>query len=132
MKTWSRWKPIPYERRQWGDAIRGGIAFGIITSLPAGALTVLVVLVTRSSPLTIPAAIAASVVTVSGGAFLGARFGWVYGIKARGDFYMSRYARIRCRYCDYDLTGSVSDFCPECGGPLRPAQIRYRNDRARS
>ena len=30
-----------------------------------------------------------------------------------------------CRKCDYNLTGSVSEICPECGTPRTPRNIRY-------
>jgi hypothetical protein len=116
---------LPHERRRWSDAVRGGLAGGILASFPATAMVALaVVLIGWLFPLLLMLLASAWVIGV--GVWVGASCGWVYGITARHDFYLARYLRSHCRRCGYDLTGGRAESCPECGQPLRPAQVRHR------
>ncbi|MEM9916168.1 MAG: hypothetical protein AAF911_14530 [Planctomycetota bacterium] len=125
MRRWWRAQPLPVSARRVSDVVRGGLAGGIIASLPAGVLAPLVALAFGPS-LDINVPLLVGPIVVAAGAGLGGKLGWIYGIKARGDWLLSRYPRGFCRYCRYDLRGSRGDRCPECGGRLRPAQLRYR------
>jgi hypothetical protein len=64
------------------------------------------------------------------------QFTWLLGTGIGGHFYVLHVAsfergpsRLTCRKCGYDLRGSPSGVCPECGTRFKPSQHGVSQDR---
>ncbi|MEM7627116.1 MAG: hypothetical protein AAF333_16080 [Planctomycetota bacterium] len=124
-------------RRRKADAVRGGVVAGFFGLLLFEVVVGMAAILTGTALLGVGGWVLGGALLTAwvGCVWWGAWWGYRHGTRWRPeDTGLSstrpRYDPRACRRCGYNLHGSGSPTCPECGEALRPAQ-RIHRDRHR-